>query len=242
MRILTACVAACLAAATLSGCSDDGVRPSTQEKVLGGLRFEVGNRWAYAHVFTSEWKDAGGRDVRPPLRLEASGVREITSVEVLDGRYYVVESQTVTSEGMLTFRWRRYRQGPMAVYRADVDASIPPGEVDVTALGIDEQTHLRLPVSIGDSWQLRPGVPAIVLTVVSLDTISLATGPVTAYRVSIERAGAGENSYEYVWYNAGGMIRREKHVEIIAVDAQTGEMVFILTNEVEELTSIELAD
>lgn len=240
MRFRIGCIVL-LAAAALAGCGDDGLRPSARSgSYVGAPPMQVGNRWGYAHVFTAEWKDMRGFDVLTPVRIVGSGVREITGVESIDGRYYVVESQTVTADGQLTFRWRRLRQDATTLYRADVNVSIPPGEVDVNPLGVGEQRRLQLPVSIGDSWQLRPGVPAIVLTVEAFDTLELATGVTTAYRVNVKRVGASETNFEYEWYNAGGLVRRRQHVEVVAVDALTGDMVRIITDEVEELTSIEL--
>ena len=51
----------------------------------------------------------------------------------------------------------------------------------------------------------------------------------------------GENDRRYRWFGAAGLLRREDHVELLAMDWETGETTRIVTDDVRELTGSEVA-
>jgi hypothetical protein len=235
-----------LLAALLGGCGDDGVRPRTrrvQPTGVNSVPLAVGNTWTYQHDLTRTWTNPDGSDALPPVHLTATGTREIIGAETIDGREYALEYQRIArDDGAVAERWRRFRQDDNALYRADVSTSIPPGEVDAGGEEIGEQLRLRLPLQVGDTWTLRPGNDAIVLTVEEMETLPLAFGDTPAYRVRLDDATAGPNGTQFLWYGAAGLLRREAHTEFDAVDSLTGERVHIVFNEIEEMTDAELVE
>ncbi len=229
--------------AALAGCSDDPVSPgrrSTGPMEVRSIPLDVGARWTYAHTFMAEWLHSDGTHAREPVMIEATGSREIIGTEMLDGREYALEAQRVNNDGEIAERWMRIRQDGSALYRADVSLSIPPGEVVVDSAGFGDQTRLLYPLTIDDTWELRPGNTSVTMTMESLDTLSTPAGEMIAYRVRIDTSTQGEDDHSHVWYNAAGMVRRETHREIDAVDGSSGLLIHIVTNDLEELSGVEL--
>lgn len=232
-------------AALFAGCGDDGVRPRTRDSNPTAIRcmpLALGNTWTYHHEFTAVWTNPDGSDARTPVYLTAAGTREIVGTETIDGREYKLEYQRVDHEGRISEQWRRFRQDGEALYRADVALNIPPGEVDLGGEDLVEQLRLRFPLTVGDSWRLRPFNDFVVLTVDTLETLQLADEEVPAYRVRVDVATAGPDDSQYLWYGADGLLRREVHTEIEALDASTGLTIRIVTNEIEEMTGAELVE
>lgn len=234
------------AAVALSGCGDDGVRPVPRD--AGDTSFEVrsvplavGSRWSYAFDYTNEWFSDAGINLPPPVHLTATGTRTLVETETLDGRDYVVEWEVVSAKGGTpTERWRRYRQDEAALYRASVSLAAAPGEVDTGGDPVDDLTRLVFPLEVGLTWTQLPGNPSPSFEVESLDTLSLAIGDVPAFRVRVDVASDGDDDYRLLWFGVQGLLRRHDHHEIMAIDGATNEVVRIVSDEVEEVTEVQL--
>lgn len=241
----TTTLALTAAAALAAGCADDGVGPprktpaDTLEVRLVPL--EVGARWSYRHTVNTQYLDEDGNDIAPPRELRASGVRELTRTETIAEREYVVETETIVAEGAgePVVRWRRYRQDADGLYRADVPTTVPPESVVVGDEGVVERTRLAYPLFVGASWTVYPQSELAVVTVEALDTLALDVGAIPAYRLRVDVATDGDDDRRYLWFGAAGMLRRADHMELTAVDWETGETVHAVTDDVEELTAFD---
>jgi hypothetical protein len=199
------------------------------------------NTWNYNVSYDVTFTGEDGTDAREPQHRTASEMRQITGVDTIAGREYVVETFIATAAGEPpVVSWRRLRQDRDALYQADV-ASIPPGEIPPDAVVVD-QVRLRFPIAAGATWRLRPDSDAFVLTVEALETLPLAIGNTPAWRVRVDGANAGPDDYTRLWYGAEGLLRREIHTEFDAVDAVTDETVHVVTHSVEGLVSLQLMD
>jgi hypothetical protein len=237
---------ALFAAAALAfvGCSDNGVAPiqhtpDDADFEVRSVPLDLGMRWTYSLDFTNEWFSDAPITLPPPIHLTATGTRTIERVETLDGRDYVVEHQVVDGGGTLAERWTRYRQDDGALYRADVSLNAPTGSLDPGDT-VDDLTRLVYPLEVGATWTQQPHRSVVTYFVESLDTLSLSVGDVPAYRIRVDVAADGDNDLRLVWYGAYGLIRRYEHREIVAVDAETLETARIVSEEVEELTEVQV--
>ena len=227
-------------AATLAACTDDGAGPQIPPWEVSGMPLAVGNTWSYDLSFDVTFKYEDGTDALEPKHLTASGTRQITGTETIDGREYVVEMFSGDyGGGSPAVWWRRFRQEPDAFYQADVANSVPPGEFPPEE-EIGDQVRLRFPLAAGDSWRLRSGSDAIILTVEAQDTLSLSIGDIPAWRIRIDVAAAGPDDYIRLWYGMEGLLRRETHTEFNASDGSGGEIVHVVTHDMEELASLKL--
>jgi len=240
----TIVLALAVVAALTAGCADDGVAPprgtSADTLEVRSVPLDVGTRWSYRHTVTTLYLDGDGNDIAPPRELHASGVRELTRTETIGEREYVVETETIVADGAgePVVRWRRYRQDAGGLYRADVPTAVPPDSV-VVGEGVVERTRLAYPLFVGATWTVYPQSELAVVTVEALDTLALELGTVPAYRLRVDVATDGEDDRRYLWFGAAGMLRRADHMELTAVDWETGETVHAVTDDVEELIAFD---
>lgn len=217
-------------------CSDSGVGPIlSRDDRLTALPLALGSEWDYALTFDVTFEDVDGAPVLPPEHRQGTGTRIIVALDTIAGREYAVEDFTARADGGAErTRWRRFRQEDGVVYQADVPLLVPPGGVPGDA-DPGELVRLRLPPDVGDSWRLRAGDPGVTVTVESLDTLTVGTDDVPAWRVRIVDDSAGPADYTADWYGADGLIRRVVHEEFDAVDVGSGERVHITKHEIQEL-------
>lgn len=231
-----------VAAVFLGACSDDPAGPD--DSGTGGdvdrLPLAVGSAWTYDLTFDVTWTYDDGTEANPPEHIEGTGTREIIGTETIDGRDYVTEAFFASSDGgPPRAAWRRFRQADGALYQADVATSLPPNKVPDEEFG--ESVRLRFPLAAGETWQLRPGSAAVIVTVEARETLSLPVGETSAWRVRVEAASAGPDDYRLLWYSRDGLVRLENHAEVHASDITSGRTVLIVTHEVQVLTEVDLA-
>ena len=228
----------------LAACADDGVRPrspNTQPWQVSGIPLTVNNTWTYDVTFDVSFKRLDGSDAREPRHFSGSSTRQITGIEPIDGREYVVETFSAEDDsGLLAVVWRRFRQDGDAFYQADVATNVPPGEFPPEEQ-VSEQVHLRFPITAGATWRLRPESDVVVFTVEAQETLSLAIGDIPAWRIRRHVATAGPDDYIRLWYGTEGLLRREGHSEFDASD-NTGEVLHVVTHSLEELVSLQLVE
>ena len=98
----------------------------------------IGNHWHYDRTFLLRY--APGADPGDTIRSEVD--RDLIGAEVLFGREYVLEQETIVQDsrpGEVFRYWTRYRQGREGLYYADLCACEPP-QTDGVSMPIAENS------------------------------------------------------------------------------------------------------
>ena len=145
---------------------------------------QVGNQWTYARRLELTIQ-IDGEPPEPPEVADLTIVRELTGVEVVGGVTYIIEEERTTKEDVpeTGYKWWRFRQDDMGLYRAVIASDTPPAQslagqlqnvpdfVKRAALeqerrlsgageAPEEFWRLMYPLEVGSSWQSRPNVVA----------------------------------------------------------------------------------
>jgi hypothetical protein len=227
--------------AILPGCADDSVRPPLPDPASNAFYpLAVGTAWTYASARSVRFIAENGGDTRPPIDQRGSTARTIVTRETIDEQVWSVEEERFLLAGSpdTVITWRRYRELPTGLYRADLPSNIPPGgAADVDSLAAARR--LAYPRDTGAVWPLFDGDPAATGTLVAIDTLATDVGTVAAFRVEYRLPGDGPLDHRRFWYAACGIVRSETHTEIVAVDVSTGERVRIVSTVTDEIVSVE---
>jgi len=218
----------------LPACEDDSVRPAPAEAPLF-YPLAIGSNWHFDHARTVRFLTADGlTEVRPPLELRDIFERALTGTEQIAGTEYVTEREIAYALDApdTVVSWRRYRQDATGLFRAVVPVAVPPGAVPPVD-SLAEVPVLTYPLEAGSEWHTST---AVLRSVEALDTLSIPAGTMAGYRIRITRPADGADDEHHEWYGSAGLLKTRDHVEVLASDVLTGEVVRIVSDDTAELS------
>ncbi|MDH3217425.1 MAG: hypothetical protein OEN01_14260 [Candidatus Krumholzibacteria bacterium] len=132
-----------------------------------------------------------------------------------------------------------------AVLREHIDrgrrlSELPTLSGDSNDPAVEELKLLAYPLRPTAQWTVRAQPKLVVAFVESEDTLNLAAGQLEAYRIRFESELLDEADFELRWYGTCGGLRTVTHLETMATDSSTGEVVLIITEEIEELVALQI--
>lgn len=216
-------------------CEEDGLRPALPAPAPAPITFYplgAGSAWTYISTRHVSFLAPDGSDRRPPIDQQAMTTREIVATEVIRGVTWSVEEERFFFEGGLdtAVTWRRWREDANGLYRADLSTSIPPGGVPDTLI-LDAARRFAYPREVGAVWHLRDRDPLVTGTLAAIDEVATEIGERSAFVVEYRFPGDGPSDHRRFWYSGCGILRSEIHAEIDAIDAISGELVLIVSDQ-----------
>ena len=225
----------------LLACEEDALSPLAPAPAgdAGFYPLAVGSAWTYLSTRHVEFIAPDGSDVRPPIHQRATTTREIVVQESIAGQVWSVEEDRSLVDGaeQPTVTWRRWREDPTGLYRADLLASIPPGgATDVTS--VDAARRFGYPREVGAEWLLRDDDQSARGTLVTIDVLASGIGERSAFLVEYRFRDDGPKDWRRFWYSECGILRSEVRAEVEATDAISGRRLTIVSTVTTEIVSI----
>jgi hypothetical protein len=199
----------------------------------------VGMTWTYTAHRTVLFLNEDGDEVQPRIEQVATVTREIIATEEVAGLSWAIEEQRFLLDGATTptVNWRRYREAPTGVYRAELSVNIPPGGADDFTF-VESVRRVAYPPEIGTDWLLREGDVRNTGRLIEVQPATTAIGPVMIYLVGYEFSDDGPTDYRLFTYSACGLVRSQVYTELLAYDVVTGELIAIQSTETYDIIDI----